>query len=328
MALWLSAAGLVLLALGGEGVIRGGVILKRALEISPVIIGLFALSLGTSSPVLAIAAQGAAAGLPDLTIGVLIGATLINLLLILGLGALIQPMPSAPKTVLRDGGAMLLASAALVILALQGTVSRRDGVFLVAGFAVYAILVVVTDWRRTADHSVACAEAERRETGEKPSVIGGGFALIIGVVCLVIGAHFAAGGALALARQWNVPLSVPALTVVALGASLPVLAVTAAAALRGYTQIAIGHLMTASAFNLFGGLGVAALVRPLAVSPAFATADAFAVLGASALLLPLLSANWRLSRAKGALLVLCYAGYVGFLAWRQGLLPPGLLGLS
>ena len=327
IALWLSAAGVVLLALGGEGVIRGGVTLKRALGISPVIIGVFALSLGTSSPVLAIAVQGASAGLPDMAIGAVIGATLINLLLILGLGALIQPMPSAPKVVLRDGGTMLLASMALVLLALQGVVSRRDGAFLVGGFVVYAIMAIISDWRRPPEHSVACAEAERRAIGERPSFGGGVFALIIGVVCLVIGAHFAVGGALALGRVWNVPVAAMALTVVALGASLPVLAVTAIAALRGHTQIAIGHLITASVFNLLGALGAAALVHPLAVSPVFATADTFVVLGASVLLLPLLSANWRLSRLKGALLLLGYVGYLGFLAWRQGLLH-GLPGLS
>ena len=125
----------------------------------------------------------------------------------------------------------------------------------------------------------------------------------------------------------QLPLSTVALTEVAFGASLPVLAVTLIAAARGHTQIAIGHLIVASIFDLFGVLGVAALVRPLPVSPSFAAADAFVVLAAGALLLPLLSGTWRLSRLKGAVLMLGYIGYLGFLAWREGLLH-GLPGLS
>ncbi len=328
MAWWIFGAGFVLLALGGEGVIRGGVMLKRALSISPVVIGLFVLSLGTASPTLAIAVQGAASGLSDLAIGVVLGATLINLLLILGLGALIQPMPSAPKVVLRDGGALLIASGLLVLLALHGTIARREGILLIGGFVLYAVVAAVTDWRRSAEHSVACAEAEKRTTGEHPTIIGGLFVLIVGVICLLLGAHFLVGGSLSLAAQWSLPLSTMALTLMALAASVPVLLVTLVAAARGQTEIAIGHLVTASVFNLLGVLGVAALVRPLHVSPVFASTDVFVVLAASLLLVPLLSANWRLSRPKAALLLLAYVGYVGFLAWRQGLLPHALLGMA
>lgn len=314
-------AGLLLLALGGEGVIRGGVTLKRALGFSPVVVGLFAISLGTASPTLAVAVRAAAWDMPDIAVGAIIGATLINLLLILGLGALIRPMPSAPKVVLRDGGALLLAGAALALVAMDGRIGRRDGALLLGGFVVYAVVAAVSDWRRSAEHSVACAEAEKRSFGETPSAGGGIFALIVGVICLLIGAHFTVGGAVALATVSQLPASAIAMTVVALSASLPVLVVTAIAALRGHTQIAIGHLIAASVFNVLGALGIAALVHPLTVSPVFASADIFAVLGAAVLLLPLLSASWRLSRLKGAALMLAYMGYVGFLAWRLDLLP-------
>ncbi len=317
-AFWFFGAGIALLALGGEGVIRGGVAFKRALGASPVIVGLFAISLGTASPVLAIAAQSAQANLPDIAIGVVIGATLINLLLILGLGALIQPMPSAPKVVLRDGGAMLAAAAALTALALHGQIGRREGVLLLGAFVIYAVIASVSDWRRSTEHSVACDMAEKRSLGQSPSAGGGLFALTVGVICLLIGAHFTVGGALSLATVWNIPPSAIAMTVVALGASLPVLAITVIAALRGHTDIAIGHLITASVFNVFGVLGIAALIRPLTIAPSFAAADVFALLAAVVLLLPLLSSSWRLSRTKGFLLILAYAGYLGVLAWRLG----------
>lgn len=313
-------AGLLLLALGGEGVIRGGVTLSRALGFSPVIVGLFAISLGTASPTLAVALRAAVWGMPDIVIGTVIGATLVNLLLILGLGALIRPMSSAPKVVLRDGGTLLAAGAALVLVTLDGEIGRRDGVFLLGGFVVYAVVAAVSDWRRSAEHSVACAEAEKRSFGEVPSAGGGLFALVVGAICLLIGAHFTVGGTVALATVKLLPVAAVAMTVVALIVSLPVLAVTAIAALRGHTEIAIGHLIAASLFNVLGVLGIAALVRPLTVSPFFAGADVFAVLGAAILLLPLLSASWRLSRLKGAALTLAYVGYLGFLAWRLSLL--------
>ncbi len=318
------AAGVVLLALGGEGVIRGGVALTRALGASPVVVGLFALSLGTSSPTLALALQGSAARLPDLAVGAVIGATLLNLLLVLGLGALIQPMSSPPKVVWRDGGTLLLGSIALVLLSWQGHITRREGAALVAGFVIYAVVAIVTDWRRSSEHSVACAEAEKRSIDHNPSIGVGIFVLIVGAVCLLLGAHFLTGGLLGLATQWNLPVADLALTLVALSASLPVFAMTTVAALRGHTQLAIGHLISASVFNLFGALGCAALLHPLKISPIFASSDVFALLGASALLLPLLSTDWRLTRPKAALLVLGYIAYVGFLAWRQGLIPHAL----
>ncbi len=325
---WVFAAGVALLALGGEGVIRGGVALKRGLGVSPVVIGLFVLSIGTSSPTLALALQGAASGIPDLALGVAIGATLINLLLVLGLGALIRPMSSPPKVVLRDGGAVLLAAAALAVLGLVGRIGRGEGALLLAGFVFYAVVAVVTDWRRSADHSIACAEAEKRSVGDAPSVGGGLFVLLVGAICLLLGAHFLTGGMLGLAAAWKLPVAVLASTLVALAASLPVLIVTALAAIRGHTQLAIGHLITASVFNILGVLGIAALVHPLTIAPPIAGLDVFVVLGACALLMPLLSTDWRLTRPKAVLLVLAYISYVGYLAWREGLLSPASLGLA
>ena len=326
MVYWLFGAGLVLLALGGEGLIRGGVSLTRALGFSPVVIGLFAISLGTASPTLAVAVRAAVWNAPDVVLGTVIGATMINLLLILGLGALIQPMPGAPKVVLRDGGAMLAAAIALGALAAQGQIGRREGVLLLGGFVIYAIIAAISDWRRSSEHSVACADAEKRSFGERPSVGGGMFALVVGAICLVLGAHFAVGGALNLGAAWQVPPFAMATGVLALGVSLPVLTVTWIAALRGHTQIAIGHLIATSVFNIFGVLGIAALVHPLVLSPSVAITGAFAVFGGVALLLLLVSANWRLSRSKGALLALAYIGYLGYTAWSLGLIPHAMLG--
>jgi len=323
---WFLAGGVALLTLGGEAVVRGGIMLIRNLGVPPLIVGLFIISLGSSSPNMAVSVEAVLAGAPDIAVGTAIGANIINLLLILGLGALIAPMAGAPKVVLRDGGAMLIAASVLAWLAHRGVIDRSAGLLLILGFFFYLAISLATDWRRHAEHSVSCAMSESRS--DEPSLAGGLFAAIIGITSLVLGSHFLVGGALALGSQLHVSQTMLGLTVVALGTCLPVLAVTAIAALRGHTQIAIGHLIGTSVFNVFGVLGVTALLRPLSVSPLFASVDVFVMLGAAVLLVPLLAASWRLSRPKGAILVLSYACYLVFVGWRQGLLTPATLGLG
>ncbi|MBS0472100.1 MAG: sodium:calcium antiporter [Proteobacteria bacterium] len=322
----LFGAGVLLLAIGGEGVIRGGVNLKRALGFSPVIVGLFAISIGTASPTLAVALRAATWNMSDVVFGTVVGATMINLLLILGFGALIRPMPSAPKVVIRDGGAMLAAAVALGALAVLGGVGRREGVILVGAFAAYSVVAAITDWRRSAEHSVACAEAEKRSFGDTPSVTGGLFALIVGAVCLLLGAHFAVGSALHIGQQFGFPPVAVATGALSLVCSLPVLLITWIAAARGHTQIAIGHLITSSVFNVFGALGIAAIAHPLVLTTSLALPAAIAVFVAVALLLVMVSTSWRLTRLEGAVLALAYFGFLGYTAWHLQLLPPGLLG--
>ncbi len=323
---WFLAGGVALLTLGGEAVVRGGVMLIRNLGVPPLIVGLFIISLGSSSPNLAVSLEAALVGAPDIAIGTVIGANIVNLLLILGLGSLISPMASAPKVVLRDGGAMLIAAGVLAWLAHRGAIDREAGLLLLAGFILYMAVTLATDWRRHAEHSVSCAMSETRS--DEPSAAGGFFTVVIGIICLVLGSHFLVGGALALGSELHLSQVLLGLTVVALGACLPVMAVTAIAAIRGHTQLAIGHLIGTSVFNVFGVLGVAAIIHPLTISPLFAAVDVFVLLGTAVLLMPLLAMSWRLSRPKGALLVLSYACYVVFVGWRQGLLTPAMIGLG
>ena len=328
MAYWFLGAGLALLLFGSEAVVRGGVGLSRALGLPPLVIGVLVIAAGTSAPELAVSLQAALDGSPDIALGNIVGSNIVNLLLILGLAALIRPMPSSPKVVLRDGGTLLIASIALVLIARGGVVTRTDGLMLLAGFAAYVVLTFFTDWRRPTEHSVPCARALARFGGEAPSATAGMFILLFGLVGLALGAHFTVGGGLALAREFHVSEALIGLTVMALGASLPELVVTVVAAARGRTELAIGHLIGSSIFNILAALGATAAIRPLTVAPALAAADIFVMLGAGALLLPLLASGWRLSRPQGAMLLASYVGYVVFLAWRQGFVTPAMIGLS
>ena len=328
MAYWFLAAGILLLIAGSEAAVRGGVGLARVLGFSPVLIGLLVIASATSAPELFVALRATTAGAPDIAFGGIVGGNIFMLLFALGLGALIRPLASPPKVVLRDGGAMLAATLLAAFFALNGVVGRREGLFLFFGFVVYIVLTFFTDWRRSADHSVALSRALARSQNEPLPVVGGLFLLLFGLICLVLGALFTVDGSVALARDLHLQQAFVGLTIIAFGTSLPKLIAALAAAARGHTEVAAGILIGAVVFNLLGVLGITAMVAPLAVSRVLASADLYVMVGASAVLLPLLAMRWRLSRPRGALLALAYVCYVGFLVWRQGLLTPALLGIG
>jgi cation:H+ antiporter len=213
-------------------------------------------------------------------------------------------------------------------MAWGGVISRTEGVFLLLALVTYFASVLFSDWRRSPEHSFHCGRAIERLGGETTSGSAGFYILVIGVVCLVLGAHFAVAGAVRVASMLHLSEAVVGLTIVAFGSSLPELILTASAAARGETDLAIGHLIGSNTFNVLGVLGITALIHPVAVAPMLAAVDVLFMVAASAILLPMLAANWRLSRPQGAMLLVTYAGYLVFLAWRQGLLTPAMLGLS
>lgn len=318
--------GLVLLIIGSESVLRGGVGLSKSFGLSPLLIGLLVVSAGTSAPELVVSLEGAFHGAPDLALGNVVGSNLVNILLILGFGALMRPIPTSPKIVLRDGGVLVLASVALFVMVRAGAITTQNGWMLLAGFVAYVVLSFVTDWRRAPPHSTGEARARERESGE-PTPAMSTILLIFGLACLFFGGSYVVDGGIAVARLYHVPQAVIGLTLIAVGSSLPELATTIVAAIRGHTSIAIGNLIGSNIFNILLVLGVTATVHPLAVSPLVAGADIYLML-AVALALPLMLAmRWQLGRVQGGLMVLAYLGYLVFLAWRQGYLPVGFLGL-
>jgi cation:H+ antiporter len=328
MAYWFLAAGLLLLIAGSEAALRGGVGLARVLGFSPVLIGVLVIASATSAPELFVALRAATAGAPDIALGDIVGGNIFMLLFALGFGALIRPLASPPKVVLRDGGAMLAGALLVAFFALNGDLTRRDGLFLFLGFAAYLVVTFFSDWRRSADHSVGVSRALVRSQREPLPVVGGLFLLLLGAICLVLGAVFTVDGSVALARGLHLQQAFVGLTIIAFGTSLPKLIAALAAAIRGRTDVAAGLLIVAVVFNLLGVLGITAMVAPLAVSRMLASADVYVMAGAAAALLPLLAMRWSLSRPRGALLALSYVCYVAFLGWRQGLLPLSLLGIG
>jgi cation:H+ antiporter len=310
------AAGIGLLILGSEIVLRGSIGISTSL--SPLFIGLFVVAAGTSAPELFISVQAALRNAPDLVLGSVVGSNIVNVLLVLGLGAAVRPIPSPPRVVFRDGGAMVAASLALLLIAQGGTVTRLTGVLLLAGFAAYLALSFATDWRRPAPLSFLQSRAQSR-SGE-PRTGFGLLLLVFGFVCLYIGSRFAVAGGTAIASDYHVPQALIGLTVIALGTALPELATTLSASRHGQSSIAAGLLIGSNIYNILLVLGLTAVIHPLAVSPSIAHGDVYVMAGAALLLLPMMLGGWRITRWQGGILVTCYAGYLTWLAWRQGLI--------
>ncbi|MBI1329401.1 MAG: calcium/sodium antiporter [Alphaproteobacteria bacterium] len=316
-------AGLLLLIAGSETVLRGGVGLAGALRLSPLLIGLLVVSAGTSAPELVVSLNAAVKGAPDIAVGNVIGSNIVNILLILGLGALIRPLPAPPKVVWRDGLAMLLASGALLVIARMGFLSSQCGWVLIAGFVLYVVVAFITDWRRTTGDSVAAARASELMRSELRLGVSL-FLLIFGLAALYVGARFVVNGGIVLARDFHIPESVIGLTVIAVGTSLPELVTTIVASVRRQSGLAIGNLIGSNIFNILLVLGATATIHPIAIALDFARLDVWVMAGAALLLIPLMATGWRVTRPQGFLLVLLYVCYMAYLAWREGLLilPP------
>jgi cation:H+ antiporter len=312
-------AGLLLVLIGSELAIRGGVGLARQFGVPPLATGILVVAVFTVAPELFVTIRAAGIGHPDLALGGLIGTNILNLLFVLGLGALIQPMASPPKVVFRDGLALLLAVIGLVVCALTGGVSRVAGAVMLAGFAGYIALVFITDWRRAPEHSVPLARALFRSEGKLPSITAALLLMVLGFILLALGAHLGVIGAIHLNDELGWSETTIGLIVLAAGLSAPKLMLTLWAAVRGHTSIAVGQVLGAGAFGFSLVLGVTALISPMAFPAELATRDVYILAAIGLVLIPLLAMRWRLSRPRGILLILAYGCYLGFLLWRQHL---------
>lgn len=313
----LVAGGLVLLAVGGELLVRGAVGMAARLGISPLLAGLTIVGFGTSTPELATSVQAALAGSPGIALGNVVGSNTANILLILGISAVILPLPVNPASFKRDslalGGSALLCTAAV----LGGVIGPLAGMVLVAALVGYVW------WAYKAESAAPDPEAARHEaeTAEHPvppntgpAVLGG--MIVAGLAAAIFGAGWLVDGAVVLAGAAGMSEAVIGLTVVAVGTSLPELIACAVAVLRRHEDVALGNIVGSNIYNICGILGVTSLIKPIAVPAEIAAFDIWVMLGVTALLLVQLRSGWRLSRAEGAVLVALYAGYTALLVLR------------
>ena len=316
-AILLVAAGLVLLAIGGELLVRGSVGMATRLGISPLLAGLTIVGFGTSTPELATSIQAAMAGSPGIAVGNVIGSNIANILLILGVSALILPLSVNPASFKRDsialGGSALLCTGAV----LTGMIGLVIGIVLVASLVGYLY------WAYKTESAAPCPEGARHEAeaAEHPVPATTAPILLIGMViaglaAAIFGAGWLVDGAVVLASAAGLSEAVIGLTVVAIGTSLPELIACVIAVLRKHEDVALGNVVGSCIYNILGILGLTAVVQPIDIPEEIARFDVWVMLGVTALLLVQLRSGWRLSRAEGGLLVLIYAAYTAFLVMR------------
>lgn len=299
MAPLLVLLGLVLLAAGAEGVVRSGARVARRFSVPPLVVGITIVSVGTSLPELAVGVDGALRDAGPLVVGNIVGTNIVNLLLILGLGAALAPVLLDRSTLRRDLPAVVLVAVLTAGLLLDGELSRIDAAVLLAVAVVYTGLVL-------RDRSGA-AESDA-DVGGSP--VRDGVILVAGLAAVVGGAELLVGGAVDLARQWGVDDDVIGLTVVAIGTSAPELVTLVVAAIRGERGLALGNLIGSSVYNLALVLGVSALARPLAVSDPIVAFDLPVMLASVLLLVPVFWTGRRISRVEGAALMAAYLAYL------------------
>jgi cation:H+ antiporter len=290
--------GLAGLFFGGDWLVKGASGIALRLRVPPLVIGLTVVGFGTSTPELLVSVQAALAGRAGISIGNVIGSNTANLLLILGLSALIAPL-SSPFARLRHDLAWMLGAAVVTIPAFwSGHVGRIEGMMLVAGIAAYLLINL-----RQAG-SAAPAEAPPPPLGRSVLVA------LAGLVAVLVGARLLVDSAVEIARAWGVTEAVIGLTIVAIGTSLPELATSLVAAWRGARDIALGNVIGSNVFNILAILGITALVAPIPVEPRFLLVDTPVMIAASVLLVSVLWLGGVLSRAVGAGFLVMYGLYL------------------
>lgn len=313
------AAGLVLLVGGAEGLVRGGSGLARAAGISPVVVGLTVVAFGTSAPELAVTVGGARSGAAGIAVGNVLGSNIFNVLVILGLSAVVAGLVVHQRIVRLDVPLVVGVTAVAWAFAADGSVGRVEGAALAAAAVAYSVAVYVAARRErpgiAAEYAEAFAPPTPEPSGWRRTWLPAGL-VVAGLAALVAGAELLVGAATDVAEALGVSDLVIGLTVVAAGTSMPELATSVVAAARGERDIAVGNIVGSNLFNLLAVLGVAALIAPDGVAVADeALALDFPVAFAAVLLaLPLLAAGMLLSRLDGALLLVCFALYATVLA--------------
>jgi cation:H+ antiporter len=326
LTLFLFVLGLGLLIGGAEMLVRGSARLAAAFGIPPLIIGLTVVAFGTSSPELAVSLQSALNGQADIAVGNVLGSNVFNILFILGISALITPLVVSTQLIRIDVPIMVLVSVALFPIAADGTISRFDGVLLLLGLAAYGILLIRLARSKPDETEDYTQEYGIPARGAKAILIN--LALVVGgLVLLVLGSRWLVDGAVMMARAFGISELVIGLTIVAAGTSLPEVATSILAAIKGERDIAVGNVVGSNIFNILCVLGMSAIVAPAGV-PVSDTArhfDLWVVLAVAAACLPVFfTAGSIIRRWEGLVFLayyLCYTLYLLFNSTGHAMLP-------
>jgi cation:H+ antiporter len=323
----LIVGGLLLLIAGGELLVRGSVRVAERLGLSPLVIGLTLVGFGTSMPELVTSVQAAAIGAPGIAVGNIVGSNIANILLILGIAALIAPIPVPPLALKRDGALVLGSAVVFALVAVSVGLERWVGIVFVLGLVGYIAFAYVQERDQPVTdggigHSAAYDKGEAVEEliahRQRPHPTSTALDITVslamaigGLVIIVVGGRLLVDGAVALARSFDIAETVIGLTIVAIGTSMPELVTSVVAALRRHGDVALGNILGSNIYNSLGIGGVTGIIAPTAVPREIATFDAPVMVAVSVVLLVMCYTARGISRAEGGVLL---AGYVGYLA--------------
>ncbi|MFK7876891.1 MAG: calcium/sodium antiporter [Paracoccaceae bacterium] len=306
----LSGLGLVILLLAGDALVKGAVNLSLRLGVPALIVSLTIVAFGTSAPELLIAIKAILDNAPGIAMGNVVGSNTANVLMVLGIPALLATMHTSDCDTKKTFNFMIAATILFIALAFRGVFDWVSALVLLAGLA----FVLGDAFRDARAHQRLGKDAEDDEDveGADPDMsrLLIGVFLVLGLIGLPLGATLLVDNASIIARQYGVSDTVIGLTLVAVGTSLPELATTVMAALRRQADVALGNVIGSNMFNLLAIIGVAALVGPIPVDAAFLRFDLWVMLAASLILVPFVYFRQDLSRVWGVVLTALYVGYV------------------
>jgi cation:H+ antiporter len=306
--------GLAALIAGGQFLLRGSIGTAQILRVSPLFAGLVFVALGTSLPELVVVLTALGKSQPDLAVGNVVGSNISNILLILGLSAIISPITIRRSMVFRDAFTMVLATVIFVLIAQHSDqFGFFQGIILVGVLVIYLLLAFVVEQlseSETGDKLRALASSPRLPVRVIPLDV---LLIALGAALLFYGARFTVEGASAIATRLGVSQAVIGLSILAIGTSLPELATCIIASLRRQYDVVVGNVLGSNIVNILAVIGIPALMQPVDVSTRIAHLDMWIMLAASVVLLPFMVTNWRLSRGEGIILVVFYVAYIAAL---------------
>ncbi|WP_366909043.1 calcium/sodium antiporter [Nesterenkonia sp.] len=328
MSLLLLISGFVLLVLGGEALVRGAASLGKTVGLSSLVIGLTVVSFATSAPELAVSVGAALSGTPGLAVGNVVGSNIANILFVLGLTALFGGLMVKVQLIKADIPVMIGLSVLTLVLAFDGDFSTGDGVLLFAMLLAYLVGTLWYARRQRArgteaelavEEVLAASPGGRLTSRLRATTLGSTtvdlILVLAGVGLLVLGARFLVSGATSIAASLGVSDLIIGLTVVAIGTSLPELATSVIAAIRGQRDMAVGNLVGSNIFNLGAVLGLTSIISPIGISvePAAVNFDLPVMLAVALVLLPMAFTGQAIGQMEGGLLACMYVAYVVYL---------------
>jgi cation:H+ antiporter len=307
------ALGFILLLIGGETLVRGSVAVAQRLKVPPLIVGIVLVGLGTSAPELVTCMEAVLKDVPDLAVGNIVGSNIANILLVVGVGAILAPIATPIRAFQRDGLALLFSTALFVFVCFVGVINAAMGVGFLVLLATYITYSYVSEKRwhnkeyeKDIKETVLVDEKQLKKEGVA-------FDLILtfgGIALTVLGAKLLVANATILAQSFGISETLIGLTIVAIGTSLPELATAVIAGLRGHSDVSLGNIIGSNIYNILGILGSTAIVQPLSIPKEIMSFDIYIMIGATLMMIFVPLRKKCISREEGFVMASLYFGYL------------------